>query len=221
VDTGYTGHRDETALGLINMWGRFYDPHIGRFLTPDPFVISPYSSQGLNRYSYVRNNPLSLADPSGFQEDPSIPTIDVEAVVIVITSDESAGGAERGGGNTTNGGPDGSIPGALGSTPETANGGGGDPGMSITGAAGPEQGGGPGSVTIPYFYPLYNVPDKGPQRNALDELQAGLDIASIGLDLTGAGATISWIPDVVNGCISLCRGDKVGASLSLAASLVE
>ena len=59
VDTGFTGHRVEDSLGLINMRGRFYDPRVGRFLTPDPFVFSPYSSQGLNRYSYVRNNPVT------------------------------------------------------------------------------------------------------------------------------------------------------------------
>src|SRR5262249_20729372 len=29
------------------------------------------SAQGLNRYSYVENNPLTFVDPSGFQEQPS------------------------------------------------------------------------------------------------------------------------------------------------------
>jgi hypothetical protein len=38
-------------------------PHI----TPDPFVADPLNPQGLNRYSYVQNNPLSLTDPTGFQ----------------------------------------------------------------------------------------------------------------------------------------------------------
>jgi RHS repeat-associated protein len=52
--------------GLINMNAREYDPVIGRFLTPDPFVQSPSNSQSYNRYSYVWNNPLASTDPSGY-----------------------------------------------------------------------------------------------------------------------------------------------------------
>jgi hypothetical protein len=48
------------------MKGRLYDPALGRFLSADPFVQSPLWSQGLNRYSYGYNNPLSGSDPSGF-----------------------------------------------------------------------------------------------------------------------------------------------------------
>ena len=64
VKTGFTGHADEAALGLINMRGRVYDPVAGRFITPDPVGFS--GTQGLNRYAYVFNNPLNLVDPSGF-----------------------------------------------------------------------------------------------------------------------------------------------------------
>jgi hypothetical protein len=48
------------------MGGRVYDPEIGRFLSPDPFVQFPASTQGFNRYAYVGNNPLSYTDPSGY-----------------------------------------------------------------------------------------------------------------------------------------------------------
>jgi len=63
---GFTGHEMLDNVALIHMNGRIYDPAIGRFLSADPFVTSPYDSQGFNRYTYVNNNPLSLADPSGF-----------------------------------------------------------------------------------------------------------------------------------------------------------
>jgi RHS repeat-associated protein len=66
VVTGFTGHRQE-ELGLIDMRGRFYDPVLCRFLTPDPVIANPLSSQSLNRYSYVANRPLRLSDPSGWQ----------------------------------------------------------------------------------------------------------------------------------------------------------
>lgn len=49
------------------MTGRLYDPVIGRFVTPDPYVTDPLSPQGLNRYSYVQNDPMNFVDPSGFQ----------------------------------------------------------------------------------------------------------------------------------------------------------
>ncbi|WP_444886553.1 DUF4225 domain-containing protein [Microbulbifer sp. JMSA008] len=65
---GFTGHEHLDRTGLIHMNGRIYDPTLGRFLSPDPFVQFPSSSQSWNRYSYVRNNPLSVSDPSGFKE---------------------------------------------------------------------------------------------------------------------------------------------------------
>jgi RHS repeat-associated protein len=62
---GYTEHEHLDNLGLIHMNGRVYDPVLGRFLSPDPVIQDPYDSQSLNRYSYVRNNPLRFTDPSG------------------------------------------------------------------------------------------------------------------------------------------------------------
>lgn len=66
---GYTGHEHLEGAGLIHMNGRVYDPDIGRFLSPDPFIPQPTFSQSYNRYSYVLNNPLSYTDPSGYQEE--------------------------------------------------------------------------------------------------------------------------------------------------------
>lgn len=63
---GYTGHEQLDRVELIHMNGRVYDATLGRFISPDPFVQFPLSTQGLNRYTYVDNNPLSFTDPSGF-----------------------------------------------------------------------------------------------------------------------------------------------------------
>jgi len=65
LDRGYTGHEHLPQFGLINMNARLYDPVLGRFLSPDPFVQSPLFSQNFNRYSYVLNNPLKYTDPDG------------------------------------------------------------------------------------------------------------------------------------------------------------
>ena len=47
------------------MNGRLYDPLLGRFLSPDPYVQMPDFSQNYNRYSYCLNNPLKYTDPDG------------------------------------------------------------------------------------------------------------------------------------------------------------
>lgn len=49
------------------MNGRVYDAVIGRFMSADPIGAGwGLGSQGLNRYSYVGNKPLSYTDPTGF-----------------------------------------------------------------------------------------------------------------------------------------------------------
>ncbi|NVB79984.1 MAG: hypothetical protein HOV81_16430, partial [Kofleriaceae bacterium] len=57
------------AGGLVNMRGRLYDPVVGRFTTPDPFIQAPADMRSHNRYSYVWNNPINATDPSGFWAD--------------------------------------------------------------------------------------------------------------------------------------------------------
>jgi RHS repeat-associated protein len=66
TERGYTGHEHLDTVGLIHMNGRVQDPVLGRFISADPLIQAPYSTQSHNRYSYVWNNPVSLTDPSGF-----------------------------------------------------------------------------------------------------------------------------------------------------------
>ena len=66
TNRGFTGHEHVDALGIIHMNGRIYDPELGRFLSADPTMQHPYSTQGQNRYAYVQNNPLKYTDPSGY-----------------------------------------------------------------------------------------------------------------------------------------------------------
>ncbi len=72
---GYTMHEHLAHFGLIDMKGRVYDPLVGRFLSPDPFIQAPEFSLSFNRYSYCLNNPLLYTDPTGFfAEGPDIGT---------------------------------------------------------------------------------------------------------------------------------------------------
>ncbi len=77
---GFTGHEMLDEVGLIHMNGRIYDARLGRFLQADPFVDGVDNTQGLNRYSYVHNNPLNATDPSGFLSFSDI----VDAIVLVV-----------------------------------------------------------------------------------------------------------------------------------------
>lgn len=66
TNRGFTGHEHLDRVGLIHMNGRVYDPQIGRFLSPDPFIQAGANLQSYNRYSYAINNPLRYVDPSGY-----------------------------------------------------------------------------------------------------------------------------------------------------------
>ena len=64
TDKLFTGQRlDGTGLYYYN--ARYYDPTIGRFISPDTIIPSPSNPQSFNRYTYCLNNPLKYIDPSG------------------------------------------------------------------------------------------------------------------------------------------------------------
>ncbi|WP_395793224.1 RHS repeat domain-containing protein [Aquimonas sp.] len=86
---GFTGHEHLDAFGLIHMNGRVYDPMLGRFIQPDPMLDA--GIQGLNRYSYVLNNPLSLTDPSGYLSLGQILRTVVAVAITVYTGGWAAG----------------------------------------------------------------------------------------------------------------------------------
>jgi len=60
----FTG-KELDSTGLYYYGARYYDPKIGRFITPDPLIQDLYDPQTLNSYTYCRNNPLRYIDPTG------------------------------------------------------------------------------------------------------------------------------------------------------------
>ena len=62
---GFTGHEHLDGFGLIHMNARLYDPILGRFLSPDPYVQLPDFTQAMNRYGYCMNRPLCYVDKNG------------------------------------------------------------------------------------------------------------------------------------------------------------
>ena len=61
----FTGKERDTESGLDNFEARYLGSSLGRFMSPDPMGGKTEDPQSLNRYAYVRNNPLTLTDPSG------------------------------------------------------------------------------------------------------------------------------------------------------------
>jgi RHS repeat-associated protein len=57
----YTGREQDPETGLYYYRARYYDPTTGRFISEDPIRFKG----GVDFYAYVRNNPISLADPLG------------------------------------------------------------------------------------------------------------------------------------------------------------
>jgi RHS repeat-associated protein len=61
----YTGKPHDALLGLTNLGARYYDPHLGRFMSPDPVGFVESNPMSFNRYAYVNNNPYKYVDPDG------------------------------------------------------------------------------------------------------------------------------------------------------------
>jgi RHS repeat-associated protein len=57
----FAGRSFEPKSGLYFYRARYYDPGIGRFITPDPIGYG----EGANLYLFVQNNPVNWVDPSG------------------------------------------------------------------------------------------------------------------------------------------------------------
>jgi len=58
----YTGQWRDANTGLYYLYRRFYDPALGRFLSPDPILGHLTVPQSLDRYVYTVNNPLRYVD---------------------------------------------------------------------------------------------------------------------------------------------------------------
>ena len=60
-----TGQEEDPETGLYYYHARYYNPALGRFISPYSLVPEPGNPQSLNRYSYVENNPVNKTDPTG------------------------------------------------------------------------------------------------------------------------------------------------------------
>jgi len=61
----YRGYYFDSESGFYYLNSRYYDPAIGRFVTPDSFVNGNGDIIGFNMYTYCSNNPVNFCDESG------------------------------------------------------------------------------------------------------------------------------------------------------------
>ena len=127
LGTGFTGHPAELDSGLVNMGGRMYDPALGRFVQRDPIVANSANGADYNKFSYVRNRPLRLVDPTGYEPGPDPECKDGSC------DPDGSGSTEPPDGGTTGGTDDGS---GDGPDPEVP-----PPGESDTNGPGQDTGG--------------------------------------------------------------------------------
>jgi RHS repeat-associated protein len=65
----FAGMEYDSETGNYYDHARYYNPRLGRFMSPDPMSVSGFSNpdnpQSWNGYAYTLNNPETLVDPSG------------------------------------------------------------------------------------------------------------------------------------------------------------
>ncbi len=130
--------------GLNYMRARSYAPHLGRFMQKDPLPGSVFYPQSLNRYAFVRGNPVCMIDPLGlFWKDVAtgltIGLVSGLTIGLVVAGGLAAGGSGAAGGGAVGGAIGGTIGGVIGGIVA------GPVGAAVGGTIGGTVGGGIGS----------------------------------------------------------------------------
>jgi len=74
-DYKYTGKELDQESGLYYYGARYYKPEVGRFMQPDMVIGGLDDPLSLNRYAYVKNNPIRYIDVTGNAGSDFAPTI--------------------------------------------------------------------------------------------------------------------------------------------------
>jgi RHS repeat-associated protein len=83
----YAGRYYDWDTGLYHNRNRWYDSHVGRFISEDPLGLEG----GINPYAYAANNPVDLTDPFGLdpctvsQAQTTACAIPLPGVVVVVS----------------------------------------------------------------------------------------------------------------------------------------
>ncbi|EKO77277.1 RHS repeat-associated core domain protein [Leptospira sp. Fiocruz LV3954] len=68
----YNSQELDRESGFYFYNARYYDPGIARFTSADTIIDGEWDTQGWNRFSYVKGNPIGAKDPSGHEANAGI-----------------------------------------------------------------------------------------------------------------------------------------------------
>jgi RHS repeat-associated protein len=213
----FTGYERDGETGNDYAFARYYNQRLGRFMSGDPLGGDITDPQSLNRYAYVRNNPINFIDPTGLISactgtDGNMTCVDYPDDPEPTSSDGTGGGIDDGypwcGAGCGNSRPYGStmcIYLAC-SGPPTHN--------TAPTAQTPTPAAPPPVVEKPQSTGAQANPCPCISQNAANILsQAGNNAASgvnLGLAVTGVGVVVT--AGVVAGPVYLVAGQAVGAT---------
>jgi len=109
INLRFPGQYFDKESGLYYNWHRYYDPKLGRYLSPDPIGLAG----GVNLYTYVNGNPISYTDPRGLWVPQAIGAA-VGGVSGLIQTGNAVGWSWSNAGTIATGGAVGAAFGAVG-----------------------------------------------------------------------------------------------------------
>jgi RHS repeat-associated protein len=223
----FTGKTLDDESGLMYYGARYYNPKLGRFITPDTIVQSPGNPQTLNRYTYCNNNPVNLIDPTGHSWLKSLQRVIgnmneeigrwVKQLEKVTGSEweinAEAGYSSNSSSNRTNNSQSKNNTGSSDNyySDDSYNGRSGysysifDPVLARL-SAGPYR-----SLTVD----LGTITVYADRNRDRDSSPNPLDAVQFGLDMAGMAPGIGIFADVASGAISFGRGNYLGFGLSM------
>ncbi|MDI7191578.1 RHS repeat domain-containing protein, partial [Leptospira santarosai] len=68
----YNSQELDRESGFYFYNARYYDPGIARFTSADTIIDGEFDTQGWNRFSYVKGNPIGAKDPTGHEANAGI-----------------------------------------------------------------------------------------------------------------------------------------------------
>ncbi len=93
----FTGKERDAESGLDDFEARYDSSSLGRFMSPDPIYLEAnrlIDPQSLNLYSYVRNNPINLTDPTGMLVDVNCSQVSASQCGQTVTNLNNRSGAQ-------------------------------------------------------------------------------------------------------------------------------
>ncbi|MEJ2044513.1 MAG: polymorphic toxin-type HINT domain-containing protein [Reinekea sp.] len=93
---GWAGHEYLAESDLSYMGARWYNPELGRFMSPDPVMFVTSNSLSFNRYLYANNSPYTFYDPDGEFFDIAIDLISVSIGIGSAIKNFSQGNIKEG-----------------------------------------------------------------------------------------------------------------------------